>query len=86
MRDAKWGKRRGALKAWPYPASLQCLEKGPEIFLVLKKATNQSLCKCNSRRESGSIQQGQLNLAALVMWSGLVMKDPGEKGWWDLPL
>lgn len=42
---AKWGKRSGALRARSHPASLQCLEKGPEIFLVLKKATNQSLYK-----------------------------------------
>lgn len=53
--DAKWNKGSVALGARPHPASLQHLEKAPEMFLVLKKATNQSSCKCNSRRESDSI-------------------------------
>lgn len=50
------------------------------------KKSKKAKCKTNSRRESGSIQRGQLDMAASAMCPGFrIMKDVGLKGLWNLP-
>lgn len=62
------------------------VQKRSQRFPGPKKSKKSSVYKFNSRRESGSIQRSELNLAASPMWPGFtVLMNTGIKGLWDLP-
>lgn len=69
------------------PIQLHCtVRKRSQRFPGPKKSKKSSVYKFNSRREPGSIQSSELNLAASVVWPGFrVLMDIGIKGLWDLP-
>lgn len=77
---------RGVVCLVQDPIQLHCtVRKRSQRFPGPKKSKKSSVCKFNSRRESGSIQRSKLNLAASAVWPGFrVLMDIGIKGLWDL--
>lgn len=61
----KWNRGKGTLRERPHPANPSTCEKHLRNYQFLKSTASKSLCKCNSRTESGSMPSKSAELGTV---------------------